>query len=334
MYYKAKLRSGFFYVLTVLSLTFLLQSCTRNEIDSASTEKIELKVKNERTNFENYQVFNEKIDELSRLNNEELEQWIRENNPNSLYDELKGDPTLNDEYLKDLPDAYKAIFNSDSEIVMSNKIIWLNKEKLYEFNISDDTRLLKNSLDKLKQIGSIKINFSDPKRVSDNSLSNRVSIGQNQLDARYQHEFRGVYYYNCEGTRIDNNARFKYVHELMTVQTVFGAAGASKLYLRVKLEWKGRRRWKPASEPRDINININLSGTYLRFNNGVVITISGPNSISLNYTCSGDKTILLKSSDSYGLLGGAPNWSVQSTGTISHKLHSAAVSSWSNNFRY
>ncbi len=336
MYYKTKLRGNFFYVLTVLSLTFLLESCTSNEIDSTSTEKIELKEQNERIDFETSQLFNKKIDELSNLNKEELEEWIRENNPNSLYDQLKGDPALNDEYLENLPDAYKAIFNSDSEIVISNKIIWLNKEKLYEFNISDDTKLLKNSLDKLKQIGLIKISFSDPKAISDNSLSNRVSIGQDQLEARYQYEYNNnSHHYNCSGTFIGgNNARLKYVHELMTVQSVVWSSAASKLYLRLKLEWKSRRRWKPASEPRDMNININLSGTYLRFSSGLVINTFGSNYVNLNYTCSGDKTILLKSSDSYGLQGGAPYWSVQSTGTITHRLHNASNNSWTNSFVY
>lgn len=317
-----------------LLLILLFTNCSNPSPVSNEEIKTEIEIEPNRIIFKNFDEFNNLINKLENLNIDELESWIIENNKNSLYFSLKEDQDTDSKnnFLNNLPNSYKAVFNENFEIIISDKIVLLNKGKLFSFEIENYTSSTQLDLDNMEPVGNIQISFLDSEEA-DNRLM-RTNIGQNQLEARYQYEFNGNYYYDCSGNYRYTGARLKYVHELMTVQTTFGYAAYSKLYLRVKLEWRGRRRWKAAGEPRDFTVNINLTGTYLAFNNGLVIDTFGSNSYYQTFTCSGDQTILLKSSDSYGLQGGAPIWSVETSGSISHKLHNSSITNWSHYFDY
>lgn len=194
----------------------------------------------------------------------------------------------------------------------------MHSSNLYEFHVDDNIETLKKNVTKLIPIGKIEVKIND---ISDDKSTHRTNIGQNLLDGRHQYEFYGYNYIDCSNNYRSMNALFKYVHELMTVQTVYPQTAAlSRLYLRIKLEYKASS-WKSAGEPRDINVNLNISGTDLHFANGVIVPIHGSDIVNYNYSCSGDQTILLKESDGYGIGAGNPYWGVQVTGTIDHQLH-------------
>lgn len=316
---KIKTISNFFILLT---LAILLNGCADSENILQEEKSINSK---SRINFSSVEDFNKKIDFLNTFDNEGLKLWTKENNIQSLLTSEKLN-NASDEQLINLPDAYKAILNENSEFVIGTKIIWLNNGSLYEFNEGDDVEGLKKNVRELKPIGKISVKTNN---ISEAHLQLKTQINQGQLNSKHQYEFTGSAWLDCSNNYHTISGLYKYVHELMTVQTVFYQSTAnSKLYLRVKLEWRSSR-WKSASEPRDININLNISGTKLRFANGVVLPIYGSDSVNLYYTCSGDQTILLKSSDGYGIQGGNPYWEAEVTGTIQHQLH-GGYSSWTN----
>jgi hypothetical protein len=305
-----------FYILIIS-----FQSCADSE--NISLHENSNVNSHKRVNFSSVEDFNKEIDVLSGLDNDRLKLWAKENNTQSLLisEELNN---ITDEQLINLPDPYKAILNKNSEFVIGTKIIWLNNGSFYEFNESDEIEVLKKNVSELKPIGVISVKTNN---ISDANL--KTQIGQNQLNSKYQYEFTGSAWLDCSNNYHTITGLYKYVHELMTVQTVlYQSAANSKLYLRIKLEWRSSS-WKSASEPRDIVTNLNISGTQLRFTNGVVVPIYGSDSVNLSYTCSGDQTILLKSSDGYGLEGGSPYWNAEISGTIQHQLH-GGYSSWTN----
>lgn len=319
-----KLKKSLQSKLCLLFASLLLFSCSDNQEEISTSESLS-QPKKETTilHFKTFEEFNKKIDELSNLEDGELDRWVYENNPNSLYFIASENESLNS-----LPNSYKAILNSNSEFILGNKVVWYHLGKLYEFKENDNINKLKQHPENLNAVGEINVTIQ---KLSNNNAQARTNIGQGQVEARHQLEFRGTQFKDCSNNYRTINGIYKYVHELMTVQSTYYSSGAySRLYLRVKLEWyAGRRKWRSASEPRDININLNLTGTQLKFANGVIINTTGSDNVNVNYTCSGDKTILLKTSDGYGREGGDPFWSVQTSGTIDHQLH-GGYHSWLN----
>jgi hypothetical protein len=303
-------------ILFFTAITFL--SCSDKELTYEGEQSQNVEEKISIVKFENFDEFNKLIDQLSFLSNDELEYWIEQNNPDALYSSNK---VKEDQY--NLPESYLAIFNSQSEIKFQDKILWLNASNIYELELNNDRTFLKNDVDNLKPIGEISVkvyklnNQDDPKST--------IVDSNGGLSAKYQHEFQGLEFRDCSNNYRSINARLKYVHEILSIQSFFGlGAASSKLYLRVKLEWRGRGSWKRAGEPRNISVNLNLNNTKLSFfTNGIPseTLIYNPSSINVNYTCSGDKSILLKSSDSYGTGAGYPSWIVNTSGTISQELH-------------
>ena len=313
---------NFFAVLLVL----IFSSCQDDNYHEAfELENSETK----RVTFKNYDAFNKQVDDLSKLSSDELNAWTQKNNPNSLYNN-----SIEDDYLSRLPNSYKAILNDRSEFIISDKIYWLSKGDLYEFNFDDNIDLLKGNPKALKPVGEIKVSVLDTS-INDSDVENKTIMGMNDLKGSYQKEFRGYRYLDCSTYRVRNvNALFKYVHELITVETRFSSYGRySRLYLKVKLEWRSRRRWKRAGEPRSIKITLNLNGTHIDGGlDGVfggVIPVHGSNYINLNLSCAGDQTILLKRSDSYFDIGPRPNWVVNINGYIKHSFN-GGYHTWNN----
>lgn len=199
------------------------------------------------------------------------------------------------------------MLNKDSEVEINDSIVWLNNGNLYAFSKLDELNLmtLKNKLEKCKIIGSFKVS------VINNKLLKTISMGiNNSLDARNQKTFVQQYYQPCGGIRQSVNGDRKYVHELYTIQITDPLGySTTELHLRIKLEYKGSKYWKPAGENRTININV--SGIAL-YSQGVT-NISTPYSLVKNYTCSGDRDepIIYQAVN-----GSGASWQVSMSGTI------------------
>ncbi|WP_019039384.1 hypothetical protein [Psychroflexus tropicus] len=298
-------------ILFFTAITFL--SCSDEEPTYESEPYQDVEQEISIVKFETFDEFNALIDELSNISEDELEFWIEQNNPDALYHSKK-----NTEKLNDLPESYLAILNSENEFKIGNKTLWLYEEKLYEFEQGQNKKDLKLNVKDLKPVGEIivKIHGNDPKTTI---------VGQGQLNAKYKHEFNGYQYKDCSNNLRNINAKFIYVHELMSVESgLHATARYSRLYLRVKLEWRGRKKWKPAGEPRNISVNLYLHDTKLSFyNNGIpsISLVYDPSSVNVSFDCSGDRTILLKTSDSYGIGAGSPRWIVNTTGSIAQEFH-------------
>ena len=310
--------------LSAFLLAVLFFSCSKeqeNSYESHALENKELKL-----SFANFEEFENKINELSQKNDGDLETWIREYNPNALLIELKND-TLIDSFYEYLPNAYKAVFDKEGEITVNNKKVRLVDGNLYEYSTE-------KSFDHgSKLIGSISIDAIDTKTKK--NLALRTYLDGNDLDAKYQHEFWGSRKEDCSGNNTNmynSNYKYKYVHELYTVTTRHGSTGISRLYLRMKLEYKFKRRdWKRAGEKRDINVSMNLQNISFT-NRGFSVPISGQNFVNHNFNCTNDREILLKYTPNSFIWqsGDILQWSVSTSGTITHQIH-GGYNKWVNN---
>jgi hypothetical protein len=281
-------------LLAILLIGILLQACQKevgqNEI-----------ISNDRLSFISFRDFNKSYLELSKLTSkEDLLIWANSKNHSTLLN-------TEDSALNEYPFALLAMFNKDSEIEINDSIVWLNNGILYAFSKNDEMNLmkLKNKLEKCKIMGSFKVS------VINNKLLKTVSLGiNNSIDARNQKAFVQQYYQPCGGIRQSVNGDRKYVHELYTIQYTDPLGySTTELYLRIKLEYKGSKYWKPAGENRTININV--SGIAL-YSQGAT-NISSPYSVVKNYTCSGDRDELL----CYQAVNGSgASWQVSMSGTI------------------
>jgi len=157
-------------------------------------------------------------------------------------------------------------------------------------------------------------------------------------EARYQAEFDGKIYKDCSNTEKCINARLKYVHELQTVYTQISTGHSvfshAILYLNVKLEYKSTWSWKEAGEPRDIDINLDVSG--ITFNGGTSVSYTiNKSSVNESYTCkTGIIQIPLKAVD-YFWVTGNPYWdiTIPPTSYIDHRIHGNYYR-WLNYFHY
>ncbi len=314
--------------LLFLAIVSFFYNCSNdlNDLDSPNSFKNEL---HQRVSFADFEAFEKKIDELSKLSNDELLFWVNDNNPYSLLNKEKPENDLEDFTLNNLPDAISALFNKDSELIIGNKIIWLDDESLYEFDIEDEENLnkLKSDTKNLSPIGKIELSFYIPKNDNNTSLANKVILNAgNHIDARHQHEFSPSQIIRCNGQSYPSSGIYKYVHELMTVRIVYaGNQSISYLYLRLKLEWyQGSNNWGVASEERLIVTNLSINSS-LRYNGGysyVPTTYAVNDGLSLNntYYCSTNQTILLNRSTSTYNSSLNPQWHISISGTITHSL--------------
>ena len=91
--------------------------------------------------FETFEEYQKQLNNLKLLEQSKLEQWITENNPNSLYSYIQ----KHEDYIRKLPNHYKAIFNENFEINLDNQILWLDFKSgnLYTFSGTIDLNLQK-----------------------------------------------------------------------------------------------------------------------------------------------------------------------------------------------
>jgi hypothetical protein len=369
--------------ITLLVLTVIFAfSCTQEE-----TETIAPLAAKEHITFKSITEFYKTIDIVSKLDDEQIESWVLENNPNALYSVINDSNNSLSESLLRLPKAYTVVINKNAEFILNDKVIWLNQGNYYEFNFGDDRMNLKKSPENLNSIGSYTITatpftstpmhasflpeeedgdeggeggggggsgsgsgsgcgatntgaITGPNSPGSNAINIIVADGSqnNGIDARYQAEFDGKTYMDCSGTNQCINARLKYVHELVSTFSIIGSSAHSILTLKVKLEYRATWNWKPAGEPRDIDINLDVSG--IKFNDGGNL-LSAANyttnitSVNQSYTCkTGNVEIVLKAVNYFSITG-TPHWdiTIPSFSYIDHRLHGNYYR-WKNYFHY
>ncbi len=297
--------------------------CSKNDYPLVDENQVDSKIISQRLNFSSIDGFSNKIIELGSMDIDALGRWAAENNPNSM---LLNSTSVNfdkSDFFTNLPDSYKAIFNKDGEILLNDKIIWIDEiGNMFEFSKSDDIETLKGG--DIAPIGSIVLSTADLEK-SATGLTERVTMNANALNAKYQYAFQNVSYKDCgSNTPRTLTAQFKYVHELQSVEVRFPQCVAiAELYLRLKLEYRfsSNRAWQAAGEKRNINVNLTLSNVTL--NNGNNVPLSGSDVVNRSFTCSGDQRILLKyTPNSYDTCFSlAAQWSVATSGTLSQALN-------------
>jgi hypothetical protein len=244
--------------------------------------------------------------------------------------------------LMNMPPAIQLMLNSNGEVQVGNDIIWYNNGTKYYVPETDAAQL-----EKIKQNpdmaaaakkSSYFLKFSKPKSNTGTSsggiVPNWVYLS-NSADARHQREF-------WQNSPAAGNR--KYVHELGVYTDYYyvapntcGQATYSYYtgcYLYIKMEWRGRR-WKPAGETREINYNINCSGsTSVARGCGIVDNFGFNVNPVANTTSNGTYTItmftfsnLTVSNSGYYPIG----WSVNVEGTIyQHVVGDVTSNEWYN----
>lgn len=280
-------------IFAFLIIGLLLSSCQK-EVSRNTTKP------NDRLSFKNMQDFHATYLDLSKLTSkDDLLFWATSKNHSTLLN-------IDDSAANDYPFALLAMFNKNSEVEINDSIVWLKNGNLYAFSKNDEPTLesLKIKLEKCKIIGSVKVSMIN------NYLLKTISMGLNSLDARNQKQFVQQYYQPCGGVRQAVNGDRKYIHELYTFQITDPLGySTTELHLRIKLEYKGSKSWKPATEQRTINVNVSGTAKYIQG----VTNITTPFSLVKNYTCSGNQDELICFQ---AVNGNGASWQVSMTGTI------------------
>lgn len=301
---KNKMRKTIFFLIGLIAL-----SCTKEEQNSLVNDKID--IVSDRLSFKDMQEFNETYSSLAYIDTkEELLYWANSKNHSTLLDS-------SDSLIVNYSDALKTLLNKDSEFELGDSIIRLSNGNLYA---SPKDVYSKDKQREGNIIGKITLqNINE-------SNTRAVNIGLNGINARNQKEFNQKYYQPCGGASRTLSGLRKYIHEIYSERISYGGPVVrTRLFLRIKLEYKGSSGWKPASEQRDISYNI--SGTAYLYPSGA----GNPFNLTNNLDCfSGNKDVLI--SDIIGSYPYEPTWTVSMTGTIyQHIKGDISSNAWSNN---
>lgn len=345
-------------VLFLLSLGFF--NCQKEESIGPS-ENNEIIPELNMLSFSNFQEFDSKINELSVLSSEEIENWAIENNSNSLLDYMQGRKELEaeteisekagesvapeqldfeSEYLDLLPLPYKALFNNNLEVLINNKVIWLKDGKLHEFSMDQIGLDYSDLSSEDNIIGEITLQKSTNIEESENSK--RFFTGE--LGFTEEKGFAGTSYRECNTTStVWRPSTFRYIHEFVSVHTKYDKYIAiSKLYYRARLQYFKRRQWRvgkweAAGEHRTINMNFNFAITLSNGGGGLSnIPLVLNSSVNQSFTCSRDQSIMIAyTPNSYdvGFSGMNQEWGVSGSGTITQEI-AGGFNRWSTNLYY
>ncbi|WP_338814675.1 hypothetical protein V9L05_05395 [Bernardetia sp. Wsw4-3y2] len=298
-------------LLFCFSFVALLSSCdTKEVIINPIQKEIEISKNNERLIFSNQEEFNSTLNLLKNKTVEELQKWSKSKGIESLIN-----VELSDKYDNfNFPNVLKAIINVNGEYQIGNSIAWYDNGFKHFAQSEEELKYIKQnpSLNTEKA----KVESKIVTKKSDSELQ-RVVLGSNTLDARHQKTF---FQNNNSGSER------KYVHEVVcyteyhnVTDSFFGSgySSYSSVYVRVKLEFKTRGRWKPAGEKR--NISYSLYGTYTLITDGVNVISGNFNQNSGRYNASGDLQIPIQSFGQ-GFSHTLPMWELEVNGSIDHSV--------------
>lgn len=294
-----------------IALIFVLACAQEDDPDIYQTT-------NDRLSFRNMDEFHETYLKLSELTSkEDLELWA----------ESRGHSTLlhsEDPSVMNYSDILRTILNKDAEFELAGSIVRLDIDNGNLYAVSKNHRALsendKGDLDGYQVIAKVEINKIGS--ISNKETGDaRLYLGPNSLDARNQREFNQVEYGPCGTAPGPLAGRRKYVHELVDETIISSVTTYKYLYLRIKLEFRGSRRWKPAGEQREIRIDVNgtLKLGPIDFGSYAIFDV---------VNCSRDRTYLIKA-----VLGVPPGrfWNITMNGSIYQKvIGDVPTNAWNN----
>lgn len=236
-------------------------SCENHELTDQANESTNIS----RNIFSSSNAFYEAFDDLSRMEYDEQLKWVEANNDE--YSLFKNIDSCNDEIMLKMPRSFQALFNKDLEVQVSDTILAFENGDLY-----------------IKEINGQTISKQLYGNVEVSPISNEIKANEDEIETRYMYEVgpgKIGTSYQYEFKLPENSIKFKYVHELVSVKIASGSFFISKLFLVIKLEYKGSK-WKVASEPREVFVDLNIERRLLknvRYNVELFIEEKGASSL-------------------------------------------------------
>lgn len=227
--------------LFLLFSIILLSSCDETELDQTVTNQVNpQKEEDSRIVFNSAKEFYNTLDTLSYMTYEEQTEWVRASGIKyPLYTDLE---FCEDEIMAEMPRAFQALFNHKMEMQINDTIIAFEKGNMYVKSIKGKTLTVP------LLYGQVGVN-QEESEITTRAIY-KTQYGK--IGTSYQHEFK------IPGSKF----RYKYVHELKSViirENLPPYTTWSNLFLVLKLEWKGKKKWKVAEkEERNISINFNV----------------------------------------------------------------------------
>ncbi len=331
------------YIATLFILTFSLFSCQKEEIKVSDNQNTnQPKFENGRLVFKNSDSFFAFTKELNKKNDAELMQLEKNLGHHSLFTKLQvQDSEETDESTFadfNFPRSLQFVINQAGEYQVGDEIFWYNNGIKHVITQANESKLAE--IKKNPKLSEKYFQVKSTVQQVTPSASGRLNIGANNLDARHQREF---WQYSCLEAAGRQGWR-KYVHEIVTYTEYYGGTGYfSSIDLRIKLEWKGRRYWEPASETREIGFILNGSVTHYNGLSTNTFPISLTSSVDSNnqyyYIDFTSIPLFRRSGDVYvnllynrgGLYTGI-SWAVELNGIIYHHVVNDIPSNgWVNN---
>ncbi|MFL5349108.1 MAG: hypothetical protein ACJ8AT_30275 [Hyalangium sp.] len=317
-----------------------------HDLENEDVSKVS--IKNGRLVFENDEAFHETIAHLDKMDERELEAWEARLKIESYQERFKtlgrnneaGELSAADEEFFKFPVSYRTVINVNGEVQVGDSILWYDNGNIYSVPSNDEALLqrIKENPSLATPKGKYSIARLSEGVLGDSEVKSGQRVGIDMLgglDARHQYEF---YQYG------DTGSKRKYVHELFSYTQVTwypdGYSYNSNLYLRIKLEWRGRSSWKPAGETRNIKYSLDSSAVLCNMHVPPVTSQSQCGFLYTNsyitgdFVRSSDLDVLMGTASSYQYTntgGGNPYWSVEVSGSIyQHVQGDWPSNAWSN----
>jgi hypothetical protein len=304
------MRTGLFLFAMLLTL---LSCSDEHTVSTTPTDRL---------SFASFEDFNRAYEQLAGMgSSEELEQWASTRSHSTLLH--TSDPSI-----ENYSEALKTLLNKDYEFQIGDKVIWFNKGKLYAFSPDQTEELdeLKKTPEKCEEYGSITAIPLSTKRDQANGRTS-ANVGFGGLDARNQKEFDQRFHQRCGGINLPTEGRRKYVHEIFDETIYNGSLAYSKLFLRIKLEYRSGFSWKLAGEQRQTIVY--ATGTAQVVGSGLpAITY---NKFDSRDCYTGNWTIFLASANHGPTYETSPYWAVSMTGWINHSVKGDLIANLWNN---
>ena len=223
------------------SLIFV--SCSNELDESFKYQNLESKVK--RVQFSDHESFFNSWTELSKMNEQELKNWIDENNIS-----LSNNGYRN-QNIDDVRNSFIALFDVNSELQIGDSVIWYNDGQLLLVSAnSDENEVNINKSDPSKCLVFGKIEKEVLMVDEKGAVTTRGTMGASSISTSNQVEFT---------SSINPSVYFKYVYELVSYKSSFNIYTIYELFFMNKLEWRKTAGWKEASELRICSTSISGS---------------------------------------------------------------------------
>lgn len=221
-------------LLTIVFCALVFVSCS-NELEE-HVEPQNLRSNLKRVQFSDQESFLNSWAELSKMDKQELTNWIDENNI-SLSNNGYKNPNIDD-----VRDYFRALFNIDNELQIGDSIIWYNDgQMLLVSTNADEDEVNINKLNPSKCFVFGKIEKEILTVDEEGAITTRGSLGSSGISSSNQTEFTST---------LNPSVKFKYVYELVSFKNTLANATSYELVFANKLEWKKNAGFKEASEPR------------------------------------------------------------------------------------